>query len=78
MEVEVKIRGIMAELFHLSPEDIDDEATPETIEGWDSMSHLNLVLALEEEYGIRFDDNEILEIVSFQLICEAVRRHVGS
>jgi len=34
----------------------------DTVEKWDSLQHLNLVLVLEEEFNISFSDQEIKEI----------------
>ena len=39
--------------------DVTRESSPETIETWDSVHHLNLVLALEEEYGFEFSPEEM-------------------
>ena len=39
--------------------DFTADSTPETIESWDSVHHLNLVLALEEEYGFEFLPEEM-------------------
>jgi acyl carrier protein len=39
--------------------DVTPDSSPETIESWDSVHHLNLVLALEEEYGFEFSPEEM-------------------
>jgi len=39
--------------------DVTAESSPLTIESWDSVQHLNLVLALEEEYGFQFLPEEM-------------------
>ena len=39
--------------------DVTADSSPETIESWDSVHHLNLVLALEEEYGFEFSPEEM-------------------
>ena len=39
--------------------DVTADSSPETIESWDSVHHLNLVLALEEEYGCEFLPEEM-------------------
>ena len=38
---------------------VTPESSPETVESWDSVHHLNLVLALEEEYGFEFLPEEM-------------------
>jgi acyl carrier protein len=39
--------------------DVTADSSPETIESWDSVHHLNLVLALEEEYAFEFSPEEM-------------------
>ena len=36
-----------------------DEMTANDIEGWDSLAHLNLVIAIEKRFGIKFANAEI-------------------
>jgi acyl carrier protein len=40
-------------------ENIDDRTSPDTVPTWDSMQHLQLVLALEQEFGLAFEVEEI-------------------
>ena len=39
--------------------DVTAESSPETVESWDSVQHLNLILAIEEEYGFQFSPEEM-------------------
>jgi acyl carrier protein len=36
-----------------------DETTADDIEDWDSLEHINLILALEEEFGMKFSMGEV-------------------
>jgi acyl carrier protein len=38
---------------------IDDHTSPDTVPTWDSMQHLQLVLALEQEFSVAFEVEEI-------------------
>ena len=40
------------------------ESNAETIEGYDSMVHINIISAVEQEFGLRFEAREILELES--------------
>jgi acyl carrier protein len=39
--------------------DVTAESSPETVASWDSEQHLNLILAVEEEYGFQFSPEEM-------------------
>jgi acyl carrier protein len=72
-EVDDRVRVVLADVFELDPDDIGPETSPDTVEDWDSLQHLTLVLALEEEFGIYFGEEETLDLVTFPLIVEIVR-----
>jgi acyl carrier protein len=59
-----KLVEIVAELFELDPAAVDDALTPEDVELWDSMNHLRLVSAVEEEFQIKLSMREIESIRS--------------
>jgi acyl carrier protein len=63
-----KIKQIMSAIFDVPVDEITDSSSPDTIEKWDSLNHLNLVSSLEEEFDVRFSDEEITEMLNFQLI----------
>lgn len=71
--IEEKIRVLMAVVFEVPGEEIHAESSSETIESWDSLKHMNLVVALEEEFGIIFDDDEIIQMLNFALIALIVK-----
>lgn len=54
-----QVRGIASDLFGLPVNRIISESSPETIEGWDSVQHLNFVLALEERFGFQLSPEEM-------------------
>jgi acyl carrier protein len=63
-----RIRQVMAAVFEMDPIEISTDATPGQIARWDSLRHMNLVLALEEEFGVRFPEEQVEQLVSFELI----------
>ena len=48
--------------------DITEDSSSDTIEQWDSLRHMNLVLALEDEFGVSIPDEEAADITSYKLI----------
>lgn len=66
------IRRIMSQIFGIPEEDITDDSSPTSIERWDSLKHMQLVMALEDDLGIQFPDEVIPELVSVAAIKTAV------
>ena len=54
---------------------ISDETSGATVATWDSVAHLNLVMAIEEEFGVAFSPEEMLEMTNVGLIRAALVRH---
>jgi acyl carrier protein len=54
----------LGDLFRMVFDDdtlrIAPETTADDVDGWDSLSHVNLVLAIESRFGIRFAQKELL------------------
>lgn len=48
--------------------EISQESSPDTISKWDSVAHLNLVMAVEEAFGVTFTPEEALDLTSVKLI----------
>jgi len=59
-----RVRNIAADVLRVSAGNLTPESSNETIENWDSVQHLNLVLALEQEFSVQFDPEEIDEMNS--------------
>ena len=65
---ELRLKQVLANVFDEESESINDESSMDTIENWDSLKHLNLILALEEEFEVSFDEDESVIIISYPLI----------
>ena len=66
--MENRIKEIMSAVLEIDLEDINDDTSPDTIDTWDSLKHMNLVAALEDEFSIEFKDDEIVEMMNFALV----------
>ncbi len=72
---EIRLKQVLANVFGEDSESIIDESSMDTIENWDSLRHLNLILALEEEFEVSFDEEETVIIVSYLLIKTVLKEH---
>ena len=76
--VSERLRGVMAAVFGIDISSIDADASTSTIAEWDSVRHLQLMLAIEEEFGIQFDTDELVSLRTLSLIEERVNVHAGN
>ncbi len=62
------IKKLMGEVFGLASGEIPDDAAMEELEGWDSLNHMQLMLAIETEFGVRISTSMMLELLSLDAI----------
>lgn len=67
-ELEIKIAKVMSDVFEVPIIEINEDSSQDNVDEWDSIKHLNLVVALEEEFGITIPVEEVGNMISFKLI----------
>lgn len=67
------VLSIVSQVMNIPVEQLDEESSPDTVENWDSLRHMNLILALEEKFGISFFDEEIIVMLNVQIIVETLK-----
>jgi acyl carrier protein len=70
--LEQRIREILADILGLDLAQIGDHTAFDRTPGWDSANHINLVVALEEEFAIALDVADIEAMLSFPDIVSTV------
>ncbi|ALT77352.1 MULTISPECIES: acyl carrier protein [unclassified Roseateles] len=71
--LDEKLTDLLASVFDIDKSLITAASSVDNVEGWDSVNHMHLVVALEEEFGIEFKDDEAVELISFELIRSYLR-----
>jgi acyl carrier protein len=64
------VEEVVARVFGVDPGTLDSASSPESVEGWDSMGHVNLVAALEAAFSVSIDIGDAMEMVSVKRIRE--------
>lgn len=75
--METKLKNVMASIFGVDVSYIAENASPDNIENWDSLRHMNLIVALEEEFSVRFDEEEMVEMLNYRLILLKLKEKTG-
>ena len=58
-EILSKLQPIFHDVFDDPSIAVGRESSAESIEGWDSLAHINLVTSVEQEFGVRFALGEL-------------------
>ncbi len=65
---EDELKQVMATILNVDISDIDNDSSMDNMPNWDSLHHMNLVLALEEEFKLTIPDDDAGNITSYKLI----------
>ena len=60
-EIFSKLHEIFMDVFDLDELELTDETSANDIEEWDSLSHIQLIVAIEKAFGIKFTSLEIMK-----------------
>ncbi len=61
-EVYERLNEVFREVFDDEGITVNDETTADDIEDWDSLEHINLVNAIEEEFDMKFNMGQIVSM----------------
>lgn len=77
-DLDSRLRELFASVFGVAASSVGPAATPETVDGWDSVNHINLVLSVEAEFGVAFEADEIADLSSFGALRERIAGKLGA
>lgn len=70
-DMEEKLLEIMKTVF--APEDVTPHTTQQNCSKWDSLNHLNLMVALEDAFDVEFEPEQMAEMKSVEVILAMLR-----
>lgn len=73
--MDSKLQSIFVEILQVPPDRIHAGTSTDTEAEWDSLRHMNLIFAIEDAFGIRFDDDEIAALTSIEKIKKALAQN---
>ena len=72
-----KINELAQEVFEDDDIEITEETVADDVDGWDSLSHLEFIDAIESEFGIKLTMGEIQGSANVGELMDAVIKHMG-
>ena len=71
--VERRIKKIMAKVFKIDINEINEETSADKIDQWTSLEHVELLVQLQKEFDVELTDLQIVEMLSYNAVVENIK-----
>ena len=68
------LEDVVAAVLKRSRDEINDETSPKTVPSWDSLRHIELVMTVEQAFGVIFPPAEVMTMTSLGAIRQVLRQ----
>ncbi|HET7542637.1 MAG TPA: acyl carrier protein [Polyangiaceae bacterium] len=58
-EIRLKLSGVLQRVFDDAALVVEDTTTANDVAGWDSVTHVSVIVAVEKAFGVRFSTKEV-------------------
>lgn len=72
-----RLRQMLADTLEMRPQDVTGDYGRESSDRWDSLAHLRLITAIEEEFNVVFTMDEIEQISSVATLTHVLERKLS-
>jgi acyl carrier protein len=73
-----RVRAVIAEVLGMDAEQLPEEPSAGSLEAWDSLHHMELMVVLEERFGVEVPPEMLPELVSLSRISDFLSARVGA
>ncbi len=77
-EIISKLESIVKEIFKNDDLKIDENTEIKDLKAWDSLLHMQLIVAMEKEFGIKFKLSEITQLTSVNTMVDIISTKVNN
>lgn len=77
-EIRERLNQVFIDLFDDESIVLSDETTANDIEDWDSLEHINLIVAIEQEFNIKFNMNEVTTMKNVGEMIDIIASRLGA
>lgn len=76
-EIQSKLTDVIRDFFDLPQLEISESTTAEQVEGWDSIAHVGLIVAVEKAFAVRFTTKEVKSLRTVGDLIDLLERRVA-
>lgn len=71
--MDAKVENLLSEVLQMPASDITDDLTMKDVDAWDSLKHMELIVALEQSFEVQLSFDEIVAMQSVREIKRVLR-----
>ena len=71
------LNGVFQQVFEDDTIQVGEKTTADDIDGWDSLSHVNLIVAVETIFKVRFSQKELLTFKNVGDLVRSIESKIG-
>ncbi len=75
-EVYATLNEVFQDVFDDESIEVNDETTSDDIEDWDSLEHINLIAAVEQEFGMKFNMGQVVTMKNVGEMVDIILSHI--
>ena len=72
-EIYERLNNVFRDIFDDETIEVNANTTSSDIEDWDSLEHINLIVAIEQEFGMKFNMNEVTTMKNVGEMVEIIK-----
>lgn len=76
-EVFVKLNDVFQDVFDDESITVTETTTADDIEEWDSLEHINLLAAVEQEFGMKFNMGQVVSMKNVGEMADIIMSQIG-
>ena len=76
-EVFVKLNEVFRDVFDDESITVTETTTADDIEEWDSLEHINLLAAVEQEFGMKFNMGQVVSMKHVGEMADIILSQIG-
>lgn len=74
MNYKKKIIDIISDILNIKKKEISNKTSMNNVQDWDSLKQMQIIVAIEDEFNIKFSEDNLIEANSVKKLIEATKK----
>jgi acyl carrier protein len=74
---EQRLKKVVSNILDIQVSEINDQSSMKTVTTWDSLRHIQLIAAIEDEFQITFSMEDMTTMINYPMISQKVSELTG-